>query len=199
MVSRALSDRGVQSALLIDIGCGQGDLFNHLAPLVDRFIGVDVARYEALPDSIEFVQADAEDARNLGPFIGKADVVTAVETIEHLENPRTLVRLMASLVRIGGLVVITTPNQLSLLSILTLVVKGQFSQFQDVNYPAHLSALLPSDMRRMAAEASLSEVTIDFSTSGRVVLTARSYPRLISRAFPRWCSDNMMLVARRLR
>ena len=82
-----------------------------------------------------------------------ADVVAAVEVVEHLENPRAFCRELARIVKPGGWVVVTTPNQLSLLSLLTLVVKQRFSAFQDVSYPAHITALLETDLRRIARNA----------------------------------------------
>ncbi len=81
-----------------------------------------------------------------------ADVVAAVETIEHLENPRAFVRELVRLVKPDGWVIVTTPNQLSLLSLITLLIKHRFSAFQDVHYPAHLTALLEVDLKRIAAE-----------------------------------------------
>jgi 2-polyprenyl-3-methyl-5-hydroxy-6-metoxy-1,4-benzoquinol methylase len=45
-----------------------------------------------------------------------ADVVASVETIEHLENPRAFMRQLARVVKPGGVVIVSTPNQLSLLT-----------------------------------------------------------------------------------
>jgi 2-polyprenyl-3-methyl-5-hydroxy-6-metoxy-1,4-benzoquinol methylase len=126
-----------------------------------------------------------------------ADAVVAVETIEHLENPRSLMRELARLVKPGGLVVVTTPNQLSLLSLLTLVVKQRFSAFQDVHYPAHLTALLEVDLKRIAAECGLSDVSIAYSLQGRLVLTPWHYPRVLAKLFPRALSDNLLLVGKK--
>lgn len=83
-----------------------------------------------------------------------AQVVAAVEIIKHLENPRAFVRELVRLVCPGGTIVVTTPNQLSLLSKWTLMIKGQFNAFQDGPglFPAHLSALLEIDLRRIARE-----------------------------------------------
>jgi hypothetical protein len=49
-------------------------------------------------------------------------------------------------------VVITTPNQESLLSKLTLLLLNEFNAFRAGSYPAHLTALLEVDRRRIAAE-----------------------------------------------
>lgn len=72
-----------------------------------------------------------------------ADAVAAVETIEHLENPRRFVRLPVRLLRPGGWLFVTTPNQRSLLSLASLVVKGEFAHFQGVHYPAALASAFP--------------------------------------------------------
>jgi hypothetical protein len=86
---------------------------------------------------------------------------------------------------------------LSLLSLLTLVVKRRHSAFQDVHYPAHLTALLEVDLRRIAAECGLAEVAVEYTLQGRVVLTPWHYPRALARLAPRLCSDNLLLVCRK--
>jgi len=95
---------------------------------------------------------------------------------------------MRKLVRLanpGEWVVVTTPNQLSLLSLLTLLVKHRFQA--DVHYPAHLTALLEIDLRRIAAEVGLAEFEIEYSLAGRIPLTARHYPQSLSRYFHARC------------
>ena len=91
----------------------------------------------------------------------------------------------------------TTPNQLSVLSLITLLVKGRYSAFQDVHYPAHLTALLEVDLRRIATECGLTDVVIVYSQHGRVVLTPWHYPRWLAGLFPRWMSDNVLLIGRK--
>jgi 2-polyprenyl-3-methyl-5-hydroxy-6-metoxy-1,4-benzoquinol methylase len=121
-----------------------------------------------------------------------------VETIEHLENPRAFVRELARLAKPGGTVLVTTPNQLSLLSKLTLLTRNQFNAFQEAPglYPAHITALLEVDLRRIARETGLEGVEVHYSGFGRIPFTARHWPRpLQGRAF----SDNVALLARRPR
>ena len=93
----------------------------------------------------------------------------------------------------------TTPNQLSLLSKASLVWSNEFSAFKERPglYPAHITALLGSDLVRIAREAGLEEVRIAYSQYGRIPLTAWHYPRPLSCGWPRLFSDNVVLIARK--
>jgi 2-polyprenyl-3-methyl-5-hydroxy-6-metoxy-1,4-benzoquinol methylase len=196
MVGRAVACRCATGLVVVDVGCGRGDLFAVIGPRTRRYIGVDALRYPGLPPEVEFVAADL-NGEVIGIAGGIADVVAAVETIEHLENPRAFVRLLAQLLKPGGWLFVTTPNQRSLLSLASLMVKGEFAHFQGVHYPAHLTALLEVDLRRIAGESGLDDIRIEYSGSGRIPGTAAHYPDALARAFPRALSDNLMLVARR--
>ncbi len=194
-VETALRERGT-SGTLADIGCGRGHLWTRLQSMFTHCIGVDAVRYADLAAEIDFQAADLDRV----PFpLGdaSADVVAAVETIEHLENPRAFFRELQRIVRPGGWVVVTTPNQLSVLSLLTLVVKQRFSAFQDAAYPAHRTALLEVDLRRIAAECGLQQIDVAYTMSGRVPWTPLHYPAPLSRLFPRALSDNVLLIGRR--
>jgi len=184
------------SGVLADVGCGSGQLWRELASMFSRCVCVDAVRYAGLPEGVEFRQADL-DAMPLPLPDASADVVTAVETIEHLENPWAFCRELSRIVRPGGWIVVTTPNQLSVLSLITLAAKQRFSAFQDAAYPAHRTALLEVDLRRIAAECGLADVEVTYTASGRVPLMAAHYPAPLSRMFPRAMSDNILLIGRR--
>lgn len=195
MVANSLEARDARGDVLMDIGCGKGQLWPFLRHRFSRYVGVDAIRYDGFPTEGKFIQAELN-----GPLPAElsstADAVVAVETIEHLENPRHLVRSMVRLVKPRGWIGITTPNQRSLLSVGTLIVKGQFSAFQDVDYPVHITALLETDLRRMAGENGLWDVQIDYTAEGRVVFTPYHYPSFLSKLFPRALSDNLLLIGR---
>ena len=89
----------------------------------------------------------------------------------------------------------TTPNQRSLTSLGALLFKEHFSAFRDSCYPAHQTALLDTDLRRIAAENGLRDIAIHYSEAGRMPLTA-AVSSAASRLFPRACSDNVLLIAR---
>lgn len=198
MVRRALDTRNVPRGILADVGCGSGQLHEFVANRFERYIGIDAVDYSDFPANAEFHFADL-NASQLPLRNNTADVAVAVETIEHLENPRAFMRELVRIAKPGGIVVITTPNQLSWLSLMTLVAKHRFNAFQDVHYPAHLTALLEVDLRRIAAECNLEDVAIDFSNEGRLPFTPWNYPRFLGRLFPRRLSDNLLLIGRKAR
>jgi 2-polyprenyl-3-methyl-5-hydroxy-6-metoxy-1,4-benzoquinol methylase len=199
MVDRALSARGIAGGRLVDVGCGSAGLWGLLAPRFAAYCGLDAVQYQGFPIDGEFHQIDLDDLPR-GPWPiapGEADLVTAVETIEHLENPWAFMRALVELARPGGWVVVTTPNQLSMLSLATLMIKCRFSAFQDAHYPAHRTALLEIDLRRAAVESGLQSVDVLYSHAGRVPLTPWHYPAALASWFPRALSDNLLIIGRK--
>lgn len=73
------------------------------------------------------------------------------------------------------------------------MTKGRFAAFHDSSYPAHLTALLEVDLRRIAAECGLRNVQIVYTKDGRMPLTRHHYPGLLSTRFPRRFSDNVLM------
>jgi 2-polyprenyl-3-methyl-5-hydroxy-6-metoxy-1,4-benzoquinol methylase len=198
MVAEALAGRHRDGGTLLDVGCGRGELWPFVSGRFAEYHGADVVRYDGLPTAAGFHTVDLDTGRVPLPD-GFADVVAAVETIEHLENPRAFARELTRLVRPDGWVVITTPNQLSLLSKLALIVKNEYPAFRGSNYPAHLTALLEIDLRRLAAECGWQDVAVRYTRQGRIPGVARHWPGWLSKLFPRSLSDNILLIGRKPR
>jgi SAM-dependent methyltransferase len=198
MVAEAIAAAGVRGGAVADVGCGTGALWPWVRDRFDRYIGIDLIRYEGFPAEGEFRKADLDTGRTDLPD-GSADAVAAVETIEHVENPRAFMRELVRLARPGGWVFVTTPNQLSLLSKLSLLTRNEFNAFQERPglYPAHITALLESDLVRIARECGLADPVVAYSGSGRIPLTSRSYPAALARRLSRPLSDNVLIAARK--
>ena len=189
---RARRARGV----VVDVGCGIGRFLEYASDVAADYIGVDVVRHPGLSPDAAFHLADL-DREEIPLPSESADIVTALETIEHLESPRAFCRELARVLKPGGWLVLSTPNQLSMLSMLCLIVRGRFVAFQDAYYPVHRTALLPIDLVRIAGECGLSEIELGYSCVGRIPLTAAHYPETLSQMFPQALSDNVLLVARK--
>lgn len=180
---------------LIDVGCGQGRLHNFLDSSKQAYIGVDIVRYPDFPEDYKFIQSDLDTDR-INVLDNYADITCSLETIEHLENPRAFMRELVRITKPGGLLIVTTPNQLSLLSKLTLIFKNQFNAFQESPgcYPAHITALLEVDLIRIAAECQLTSIDSHYTNYGRIPGTSKSWPQYFGfRGRP--FSDNIILSA----
>jgi len=200
-VITSLTERGVHARCLLDVGCGTGTLRERVKDLCEHYIGADAIRHDGFPASAEFVLANL-DAGKVALADGTCDVVACIETIEHVENPRALMRELVRLTAPGGWLVVTTPNQLSVLSKLSLLTKNEFVHFQERPglYPAHISALLEVDLVRICRENGLEAIGVRYSGHGRVPFTARAWPRPLranSGARGRAFSDNLVVVARK--
>jgi SAM-dependent methyltransferase len=99
--------------LLCDIGFGAGALLDAADSQ-----GWNCAGSEFALDAIKLGKTRGWDVHmgSLGPsdLMGPFDVITIVETLEHVSNPRELLNQAAVRIRTGGLIYGTTPNARSL-------------------------------------------------------------------------------------
>jgi SAM-dependent methyltransferase len=113
---KAYADAAVQCAgrTVLDVGCNDGYGTVILAPGARSVAGVDVSSH-AIESARRRPGAEAIDFRVVGgaglPFPDESfDVVTAFQVIEHVPDPRSFIAELRRIVRVGGVVLITTPN-----------------------------------------------------------------------------------------
>lgn len=197
LILSVLADERATGSLL-DFGAGTGELLSRLQALsaFDRLAGVDLfPRPSSLAPAIGWHQQDLnDDVEAGGPF----DTVVCCETIEHLENPRHVFRSLRRLLRPGGLLVLTMPNQESIRSYAGLIFAGHFTHFLGACYPAHITALLRLDLSRLCAESGFSSPAFRFTDDGAIPKLARVHWQQVSFGLlrGRWFSDNVCMVAR---
>ncbi len=98
----------------LDVGFGQGDLLDVAARRGWSCYGTEVAR-PALDRARRRGFTVADDALADARFpAGGFDVVTMIELLEHVPEPRRFLAAAAALLRPGGLLYATTPNASSL-------------------------------------------------------------------------------------
>jgi SAM-dependent methyltransferase len=137
-VGRRIPLRGT----LLDLGCGPGHLLEKALGRGLRVTGVDasprsIARVvERLGGRPGFQGAQAGPASAVPLPDACADIVTVVETVEHLDDAQLagVLREAGRLLRPGGHVVVTTPNEerLGELTVTCPACGCAFHQFQHV-------------------------------------------------------------------
>jgi 2-polyprenyl-6-hydroxyphenyl methylase / 3-demethylubiquinone-9 3-methyltransferase len=99
----------------LDVGCGAGLLCEPLARLGAIVTGVDAA-----PENIEVAKSHAVQSGLAVDYhagelteqkLGKFDLVTSMEVIEHVADPATFVAELKTHLKPGGLMILSTPNR----------------------------------------------------------------------------------------
>jgi 2-polyprenyl-3-methyl-5-hydroxy-6-metoxy-1,4-benzoquinol methylase len=181
----------------LDFGAGQAELAGRLAgtELFDRVFATDLVRYGEVADGVDWVKADLNEPLPLPP--DSFDLIMAIEVVEHLENVRAVCREWTRLLRPGGRVVLTTPNNESIRALLSLVFRGHFIAFVERSYPAHITALLRTDISRALGESGLELQRFFFTDHGAVPKLTRVTWQQVSGGKLRGLrfSDNLGCVA----
>jgi 2-polyprenyl-3-methyl-5-hydroxy-6-metoxy-1,4-benzoquinol methylase len=154
---------------LLDFGAGRGALANSLLATgrFHRVVAADLIPAPERPDpAVSWLSADLNAPLPVTDEL--FDVIVAAEVIEHLENPRAVIRDWYRLLRPGGTLLFSTPNNESLRALIALVVRGHFVAFSDSCYPAHITALLRKDLERILTEVGFASPKISFSNDGGI-------------------------------
>jgi 2-polyprenyl-6-hydroxyphenyl methylase/3-demethylubiquinone-9 3-methyltransferase len=169
-------------ARLLDFAAAQGNFSIGFAAA-----GYDVVWNDIRSDLVEYVKLKDDTGRisyrpgNLFEFasLEPFDIVFAGEAIEHVAHPDEFLRKLASVVRPGGAIVITTPNG--------LYFRNNLPRFSDCPDPSvfesvqfkpdsdgHIFLLYPDEIRDLAEKAGLEVERLDLFanplTAGHVKL-----------------------------
>lgn len=152
---------------VLDFGSGAGILTERIWRL-GRFTSITGAdlmtRPAGMPQDVCWVSCDLNEST---PLSGAAfDVILAPEIIEHLENPRAVAREWFRILKPGGTLALSTPNNESWRALIALVFRGHFVFFGDASYPAHITALLRRDIARILQEAGFTPPRFSFTDHG---------------------------------
>jgi len=101
-----------RSMTILDAGCGNGDTAGRLAALGYQVTGIDISEdgiaiAKKTHPKVRFAVASVYD--DLSSIVEPVDIVVSSEVIEHLYYPQRFLKNMASLIKPGGLIILTTP------------------------------------------------------------------------------------------
>lgn len=140
---------------VLDIGCGTGAWLERLAHEgfsdlhgIDR----DTAQFKATSAKCVAANVDDSDVQLDGSY----GLITAIEVIEHLENPGRLFKLVSKHLASDGVFIMTTPNVLSLAARVRFLLKGDVPSFDGKGDPTHLFPVLPIMLARVLPRHSLT-------------------------------------------
>jgi len=154
-VIELIVERYPRTARIIDLGCGTGAF----AGLLTQFGFTDVTAVDRSPNGYaaeaRFFAANLDepfadtllDSARLRPY----DLITAIEVIEHLENPSHFLRECRKiLAKPSGRLLITSPNVECVPGRLKFLRSGNLRHFDKHGDSTHLTPLLASLLGRLA-------------------------------------------------
>ncbi|HEC68755.1 MAG TPA: methyltransferase domain-containing protein [Candidatus Omnitrophica bacterium] len=115
---------------VLDLGCGDGDYGNSLKNMGFDVLSADIDydrfKYHKI---IPFVRLNID--RELPFPEGEFDYVLFIETIEHIYNPDFVIGQIRRVLKLGGVLILSTPNILNLNSRLRFLFQGSFDFFRE--------------------------------------------------------------------
>jgi len=151
------SNRG--NVRVLNIGCGKKDQMAFLATLGFDAFGVD---FDIDQDSerTKFHDLNTQDALPFGELT--FDAVICQEIIEHIENPWLLCRKIKKCLKVGGILIVTTPNISSIESKKRFAGNsvGFFSYFDSENLWQHINPIPYWEMIHIASFNGFETVTV---------------------------------------
>ena len=146
-----------QVGALLDVGCGKGWF---VQAAIDRGwlahgIDVSLAATKHAQINLELHNIRCGTLEEAGYSRGLFDVITIWETVEHLEEPKSLLEAVVACMKPGGYLFLSTPNGGSLYASL---LGGEWHGFTIPQY--HIVYYSPGTVRRLLESAGLSDIRV---------------------------------------
>lgn len=165
--------------LVLDLGAGAGVFSNRLAGNGFTVISADIAPENC---SVPCRKVDL-NTQFTATFPEKFDAVCLFEVIEHVENPREVLRQVSSLLKPGGVLIFSTPNASGIYSRVKFFFSGELAMFSDQQYESigHITPITRWQVEKMLSELSFDVLEeVDFDGSTRIPRTLGDLVKLFS-------------------
>ena len=141
LMTTVLPRYAIRRGRAVDLGAGSGALAVRLRELDFDVLAVDV-NAERFRADVPFVQLDLDQLDFVSPLgTGCFDFVSAVEVIEHVENPIRFLRNIGHLLSRDGVAVVTTPNVDSAPARVKFLLRGKLRFLGDECDDTHISPI----------------------------------------------------------
>jgi len=163
-VERAAS---LRDARVLDVGCGGGILSEAMARSGARVLGIDlsqavldVAELHALEAklAVEYQAIAAEELAAAKP--GSFDLVTCMEMLEHVPDPAAALAALATLVKPGGNVIVSTLNRKPLAFAVAILGAEYIARMVPRGTHEYLKFIRPSELARWGRAAGLELIDL---------------------------------------
>ncbi len=158
----------------LDVGCAYGGLALEAQAMGYRSQGLDISEHAVREASARGLEAHKGRITD-GIFRSSSvDVVTLIEVIEHLEDPRAAVQELARIMRPGGLAVIQTAN---------FAGRQAVTQGSAYHYylPGHLHYFSRANLTRLLGEEGFSRVVffpgVEFGLLPKILKSRGSFKK----------------------
>jgi ubiquinone/menaquinone biosynthesis C-methylase UbiE len=188
-IKDSIIDNIEQGGNLLDVGCGYGFLFQRLkfrGVKYDGLYGTEISPFLSksiklnVPES-EVLVSRAEDL----PFTDNVfDNVVCSEVIEHVSDPYAVIQELSRVTKIGGKVILTTPNYFALrFGIVRFLQKLGFIHIDDDILSVRDNPIPEKDLKRYVSKSNLKLFKLEYVSPVPEVRYLKKVPDEIVRFF----------------
>ena len=145
----------------LDVGCGAGLLCEPLARMGGTVTGVDAAPENIAAAAAHAAQSglkiDYREGELWAQKLGRFDLVTSMEVIEHVTDPAAFVAELVAHLKPDGLLIMSTPNRTAVSKLLLVEAAERLGQVPRGTHDWN-QFLTPEELTEMLVDAGL-EVT----------------------------------------
>lgn len=155
---------------IIDVGCGNGYLVNHLSRAGHSVVGIDVAEdgIEIARETYPHLKFQIRSAyEKLDDLPGTpVDVIISSEVIEHLYYPQRFLKNMYRTLRPGGYLILTTPYHGYLKNIAISLLNGWDRHHHPEREGGHIKFFSEKSLHQILSDHRFGNIT--FRNAGRL-------------------------------
>ena len=156
-----------KSVRILDAGCGVGEGSKRL--LAKGYKNVTALdKNNKLKIDVPFIKVNLNKDITIKR---KFDVIICQELIEHLENPRHLLRELKKILSDKGIIILTTPNLFCWKARIYYPLRGRIWAFRKVDYEVsgHITPVTRYDFQRICSEENLKILRITYNNSEKEI------------------------------